>query len=93
MLKNEQKFSHVVNCIPYVVRDDKDKADCFERGLRSEIFKVVHVIKLQTFAEVLDQALWVEQGNAIAREERESCDLDNRARQQSGATGGQLNIR
>ncbi len=72
MREYEQEFLHIGNCIPNVVRDDRDKADCFERGLRPNIFKVVHSFKLQTFVEVLDRVLWVEQGTAIAREEREA---------------------
>ncbi|XP_020080513.1 uncharacterized protein LOC109704175 [Ananas comosus] len=68
----EQEFSRIVNYIPSVVRDDKDRADCFVRGLRPGIFEAVHNLKLQTFAEVLDRALWIEQGNASVQEERES---------------------
>nr|CAD1843952.1 unnamed protein product [Ananas comosus var. bracteatus] len=48
----EREFSHIVNCVPYVVRDDKDKADCFVRGLQPKIFKVVYPFKLQTFVNV-----------------------------------------
>nr|CAD1839548.1 unnamed protein product [Ananas comosus var. bracteatus] len=68
----ERKFSCIMNCVPNVVRDDKDMADCFEWGLRPKIFEAMHPLKLQTFAEVLDRALWVEQGGAFVREERES---------------------
>ncbi len=76
MREYEQEFSHIVNCIPYVVQDDKDKAECFERGLRPEIFEVVHAFKLQTFVDILDRALWVEQGNEMALEELESHDVN-----------------
>ncbi len=62
----EWEFLHIMNYILYFVRDDKDKAVCFERGLRPDIFKEVHSFKLQTIAEVLDSALWAEQGNTIA---------------------------
>ncbi|XP_020106573.1 uncharacterized protein LOC109722831 [Ananas comosus] len=68
----EREFSRLVNWVPGVVQDDKDRADCFVRGLQPDIFKAVHNLKLQTFAEVLDRALWIEQGNASVREERES---------------------
>ncbi|XP_020080318.1 uncharacterized protein LOC109703979 [Ananas comosus] len=67
----EREFSRIVNYVPSVVRDDKDRADCFVR-LRPDIFEAVHNLKLQTFAEVLDRALWIEQGNASVQEERES---------------------
>ncbi|XP_020088631.1 uncharacterized protein LOC109710441 [Ananas comosus] len=68
----EQEFSRIVHCIPNVVRDDKDKADCFVRGLRPDLYKDMLVLKLQTFAKVLDRALWIEQGNTFLRDEREA---------------------
>lgn len=54
------------------------KAECFEQELRAEIFKVVHSLKLQTFAETLDRVLWVEQDNVIAREEHKSFDKEKK---------------
>lgn len=42
MREYEREFSHIIDCVPYVVWDDRDKADCFERRLRSKIYKVVH---------------------------------------------------
>nr|CAD1821588.1 unnamed protein product [Ananas comosus var. bracteatus] len=50
----------------------------FRTRTSAEIFRVVHSFKLQTFVEVLNRALWVEQGNAIAREE---CDRTRGARE------------
>nr|CAD1844205.1 unnamed protein product [Ananas comosus var. bracteatus] len=44
----EREFSYIVNCVLGVV----------QRGLRPEIFRVVHSFKLQTFVEILDLALW-----------------------------------
>nr|CAD1839547.1 unnamed protein product [Ananas comosus var. bracteatus] len=68
----EREFSRIVHCIPNVVRDDKDKADCFVSGFRPDLYKAVLILKSQTFAEVLDRALCIEQGNAFIQEERES---------------------
>ncbi|XP_020094157.1 uncharacterized protein LOC109714128 [Ananas comosus] len=68
----ERKFSRIVNCVPDVERDDRDKADWFLRGLRPEIYRRVQIFQLTTFAEVLDRALWAEHGEAFVREERES---------------------
>ena len=53
-----------------------DRAEYFERGLRPEIFKMINALKLKSFEEVLDRALWVERGNVIARDERESCERE-----------------
>ena len=34
----EREFSRLLHCVPFVVRDDEDKARIFERGLRPSIF-------------------------------------------------------
>nr|CAD1844195.1 unnamed protein product [Ananas comosus var. bracteatus] len=82
----EQEFSYIIDCIPDVVRDDRDRADWFERGLRSDIYRVVHILKLTTFAEVLDRPLWAEHGNAHIREEREAFERDGgKKRAQDGS--------
>nr|CAD1836366.1 unnamed protein product [Ananas comosus var. bracteatus] len=56
----EREFSHIIDCVPDVVRDDRDRADWFERGLWADIYRAVHILKLTTFAEVLDRALWAD---------------------------------
>nr|CAD1821748.1 unnamed protein product [Ananas comosus var. bracteatus] len=84
----EREFSHIIDCVPDVVRDDRDRADWFERGLRADIYRAVHILKLTAFAEVLDRALWAEQGNTHIREEREASERDGgkkRAQSNSGA--------
>nr|CAD1830080.1 unnamed protein product [Ananas comosus var. bracteatus] len=72
----EREFTHLVNCVPGMVHTDRDRADYFERGLRPEIFRIISALKLKSFEEVLDRALWVERSNAIAREERELFDRE-----------------
>nr|CAD1821771.1 unnamed protein product [Ananas comosus var. bracteatus] len=37
----EREFSRLLHCVPFVVRDDEDKARIFERGLRPSIFRLV----------------------------------------------------
>ncbi|XP_020084386.1 uncharacterized protein LOC109707499 [Ananas comosus] len=71
----EKEFSHMVNCVPGLVRGDRDRAEVFERGLRPDIFKVIHAFHLKTYEDVL-RPLWVERGNAIAREERDAFEKD-----------------
>lgn len=85
----EREFMHLVNYVPDVAQSDQDKAKCFGHGLRPKIFKVVHDFKFRTFAEVLDWALWVEHGNACAREEREMFEKDKRKKLAMSGTGGQ----
>ncbi|XP_020104822.1 uncharacterized protein LOC109721567 [Ananas comosus] len=85
----ERKFTHLVNCVPGMVHTDRDRADCFERGLRPDIFRTVNAPKLKTFEEVLDRALWVERGNAIARDERESFEREReREKEKKRTTSG-----
>nr|CAD1837483.1 unnamed protein product [Ananas comosus var. bracteatus] len=76
VVEYEREFSHIIDCVPDVVRNDRDRADWFERGFRSDIYKAVHILKLTTFAGVLDRALWAEQGNAHIREKREASEKD-----------------
>ena len=89
----EREFTRIVNCVPHVVQDDEDKADCFVRGLRPEVFRYVHPFKLQTFAEVVDRALWVEQGDDSVREEREFSRQEARAVRLRDRSGGQSSSR
>ncbi|XP_020099005.1 uncharacterized protein LOC109717570 [Ananas comosus] len=88
----EREFTHLVNCVPGMVHTDRDRAEYFERGLRPDIFRTVNALKLKTFEEVLDRALWIERGNAIARDERESFERERerekgKKRTTSGAGG------
>nr|CAD1823267.1 unnamed protein product [Ananas comosus var. bracteatus] len=89
----EREFTHLVNCVPGMVHTDRDRADYFEWGLRPEIFKIISALKLKSFEEVLDRALWVERSNAIAREERESFDRERERekgkKRTAGGAGGQ----
>nr|CAD1822933.1 unnamed protein product [Ananas comosus var. bracteatus] len=70
----EREFSRLLHCVPFVVRDDEDKARIFERGLRPSIFRFVQSSNLQTYREVVDRALIVESGVADVQEQREARD-------------------
>nr|CAD1824749.1 unnamed protein product [Ananas comosus var. bracteatus] len=85
----EQEFSHIIDCVPEVVRNDPDRADWFLRGLRPGIYKAVQIFKLTTFAEVFDRALWAEHGDAHVREEREASEKDKGKKRPGGSSGGQ----
>lgn len=89
----EKEFSHIIDCVSNVVLHDKDRADWFERGLRPNIYKAVHILKLTTFAEVLDRALWAEHGNAYVHEEQEAFENDRGKKWAQGSSGGQLRSR
>nr|CAD1838552.1 unnamed protein product [Ananas comosus var. bracteatus] len=70
----EREFFRLLHCVPFVVRDDEDKARIFERGLRPSIFRLVQSSNLQTYREVVDRALIVEAGAADLQERREALD-------------------
>ncbi|XP_020082668.1 uncharacterized protein LOC109706305, partial [Ananas comosus] len=91
--KYEREFTRIVNCVPHVVQDDEDKADCFVRGLQPGVLRYVHPFKLQTFAKAVDRALWVEQGDDSVREERESDRQEARAVRPRNCSGGQSGSR
>ncbi|XP_020081071.1 uncharacterized protein LOC109704708, partial [Ananas comosus] len=89
----EREFTHLINCVLSLVHGDRDRAETFERGLRPEIFKIVHALRLKTYEEVLDRALWVEGGNAIVRDEREAFERDRKRektkKRPAGGSAGQ----
>ncbi|XP_020111454.1 uncharacterized protein LOC109726328 [Ananas comosus] len=89
----EKEFTHMINFVPSLVHGDRDRAEAFERRLRPDIFKVIHAFRLKTYEEVLDRALWVERGNAITREERETFEKDKERdkskKRVSGGSAGQ----
>nr|CAD1831596.1 unnamed protein product [Ananas comosus var. bracteatus] len=70
----EREYSRLLHCVPFVVRDDEDKARIFEQGLRPSIFRFVQSSNLQTYREVVDRALIVESGAAEVQERREAMD-------------------
>ncbi|XP_020086721.1 uncharacterized protein LOC109709060 [Ananas comosus] len=85
----EREFTHILNCVPDVSTTEQDRADCFVRGLRPGVFRLVHAFKFHTFAEALDRALWVEHGNACEREEREASEKDKGRKRRGGGFGDQ----
>nr|CAD1827455.1 unnamed protein product [Ananas comosus var. bracteatus] len=74
IVEYEREFSRLLHCVPFVVRDDEDKARIFERGLRPLIFRFMQSSNLQTYREVVDRALIVESCAADVKERREALD-------------------
>nr|CAD1821757.1 unnamed protein product [Ananas comosus var. bracteatus] len=64
----EREFSRLLHCVPFVVRDDEDKACIFEHGLQPPIFRFVQSSNLQTYRDVVNRALIVESGAADVNE-------------------------
>ncbi|XP_020092835.1 uncharacterized protein LOC109713247 [Ananas comosus] len=91
----KQEFSRIIDCVPEVVRDDRDRTDWFLRGLRPRIYEAVQILKLMIFAEVFDRALWAEHGSAHAQGEREAMaeSQDKGKKRAVGGTGGQPNAK
>nr|CAD1835029.1 unnamed protein product [Ananas comosus var. bracteatus] len=72
----------------YGVHFPDNKAGCFERGLRREVYAAMQPLRLKTFTEVFDRALWVEQGITKMRAECESNDKGaDKKRAASGPVG------
>ncbi|XP_020098380.1 uncharacterized protein LOC109717114 [Ananas comosus] len=74
MAEYEQEFSQLLHYVPFVVRDDEDKAHIFEMVLRPSIFRFVQSSNLQTYLDVVNRALIVERGAADVQEQREGLD-------------------
>nr|CAD1842612.1 unnamed protein product [Ananas comosus var. bracteatus] len=70
----EREYSRLLHCVPFVVRDDEDKARIFKQELLPSIFRFVQSSNLQTYREVVDRALIVESGAAEVHERREAMD-------------------
>ncbi|XP_020108447.1 uncharacterized protein LOC109724143 [Ananas comosus] len=70
----EREFSRLLRCVPFVVRDNENKARIFEIGLLPSIFRLVQASNLPTYREVVNRALIVEKGAEISKEEREAFD-------------------
>ncbi|XP_028118063.1 uncharacterized protein LOC114315649 [Camellia sinensis] len=68
----EAKFTKVARFAPHMVDTDYKKLRHFERGLRDDILEKVNVLKLETYIEVLDQAIISEA--SIAKQTKSSTD-------------------
>nr|CAD1829902.1 unnamed protein product [Ananas comosus var. bracteatus] len=72
----EREFSRLLHCVPFVVRDDEDKARIFEPGLRPSIFRFDQSSNLQTYREMVNRALIVESGAADLQEHRDGLEKE-----------------
>ncbi|XP_020089304.1 uncharacterized protein LOC109710883 [Ananas comosus] len=84
----EREFSRLLHCVPFVVRDDEDKARIFEAGLRPAIFRLVQASNLSTYREVVNRALIVEKGAEIMKE-RDIVDRSKEKRPAAESSGQQ----
>lgn len=57
----QAKFEELMRFAPELVLDDYTKARRFEEGLRSSIKEKVEILKLESYADVVDRALIAEQ--------------------------------
>ncbi|XP_020084910.1 uncharacterized protein LOC109707788 [Ananas comosus] len=84
----EREFSRLLHCVPFVVRDDEDKARIFEVGLRPAIFRLVQASNLSTYRDVVNRALIVEKGAEIMKE-RDVVDRSKGKRPAAESSGQQ----
>nr|CAD1837570.1 unnamed protein product [Ananas comosus var. bracteatus] len=77
-----------LHCVPFVVRDDEDKARIFEVGLRPAIFRLVKASNLSTYKEVVNRALIVEKEAEIMKE-RDIVDRSKGKRPAADSSGQQ----
>nr|CAD1839628.1 unnamed protein product [Ananas comosus var. bracteatus] len=73
----EREFSRLLHCVPFIVRDDEDKARIFERGLRPSIFRFVQSLTSKpTGRWWIARSLW----RAARRMSRNSERLETKGR-------------
>nr|CAD1844012.1 unnamed protein product [Ananas comosus var. bracteatus] len=63
-----REFTRLLNCVPFVARDEAHRVYLYEGGLRLEIFRLVQAQRLRTLDASIEQALWVERGDVSIRE-------------------------
>ncbi|XP_028126742.1 uncharacterized protein LOC114323362 [Camellia sinensis] len=63
----ESKFTQLTRFAPYVIPTEAQKVRKFEAGLEAEIKDRLEVLKLPTYAEVVDRAYIAEKGIKTAR--------------------------
>lgn len=63
-----REFTRLLNCVPFVAKDELHRVYLFERGLRPEIYTLVQWQRLQTLDPATEQALWVERGATMLKE-------------------------
>ncbi|XP_020112142.1 uncharacterized protein LOC109726763 [Ananas comosus] len=81
----EREFSRLLHCVPFVGRDDEDKARIFKVGLRLSIFRLVQASNLPIYWEVVNCALIVEKGVEITKEEMRGFDRGKGKRAESAS--------
>ncbi|XP_020097825.1 uncharacterized protein LOC109716690 [Ananas comosus] len=62
------EFTRLLNCVPFVARDEAHKVYLYEGGLRPEILRLVQAQRLRTLDASIEQALLVEKGDVSIRE-------------------------
>nr|CAD1833452.1 unnamed protein product [Ananas comosus var. bracteatus] len=62
------EFTRLLNCVPFVARDEAHKVYLYEGGLRPEILQLVQAQRLRTLDSSIEQALWVERGEVSVRQ-------------------------
>ncbi|XP_020090413.1 uncharacterized protein LOC109711674 [Ananas comosus] len=88
VVEYEREFSRLLHCVPFVVRDDEDKARIFEVGLRPAIFRLVQTSNLSTYREVVNRVLIVEKEAEIMKE-RDIVDRSKGKRPPAESSGQQ----
>ncbi len=87
-MEYQREFVRLVNCIPFVIRDESHKAQLFVDGLRSEIFQVVQAADLHTFQRVVDRPTIVERGLTVTRARKEGYQQHEDRKQSQPQSGG-----
>ncbi|XP_020095999.1 uncharacterized protein LOC109715431 [Ananas comosus] len=82
-----QEFSRLLTCVPFVARNDRHRADMFEKGLSPELYKLVQIQHLSTLEASVEMAMRAERGEVVLRERAEMEQSSDRKRSTESEAG------
>ncbi|XP_020092834.1 uncharacterized protein LOC109713246 [Ananas comosus] len=80
VLEYFQEFSRLLTYVPFVARNDRHRADMFEKGLSPELYKLVQIQHLPTLEASVEMAMRAERGEVVLRERAEMEQSSDRKR-------------
>ncbi len=60
-----REFTRLLNYVPQAARDEAQRINMFEQGLRQDIYQFIRSLRLHTLDASMEQALYVDRGAAV----------------------------
>nr|CAD1840703.1 unnamed protein product [Ananas comosus var. bracteatus] len=88
-----REFTRLLNCVPFVARDEAHRVYLFEQGLRPDLFRFVRAQRSRTLDASIEQALWEERGEVSLRERTQAVGQSQDRKRPFPNDGGQSSSR